>query len=356
MMQNILGILIWCCYNIATASTLHDLAAHIKAVQVVPTSELVREVPDKETKELTADINAHINIRVHLRGEGSDWLDPKQYSSSLKSVIVNAVRSHDGPSMCVVMADSRHSLWADSGNRHALFEDAGSRKDAMWLLPAMVNLVHAVQHGYDFAHVQTPSRHPGRHSAWLKLVAMRLILPRYDYVLYLDSDTFFRQPGSPKVIENIVAEGQLDRGKIMAVTKENESYPDIANTGVIALRNSKETYQLLHDWWFSVVVHKQYMMYKQAWSFEQAAFTWVVYPAYNQSVSLLTLGDWNSPEGKHIQHIWSLFSLEEREDFFMNAAASAMEQLVGLSVRGLDPIVASARLVKLIDQVLAQKL
>ncbi len=354
-MQGVVGVLICCCLQFATASTLHDLAAHIEAVHVVPTTDLVREVPHKETDELTAHINGHTNIRVHLRGEGSDWLDPKQYSSRLKSVIVSAVRGHDGPKMCVVMADSRHSLWDDSGNRHALFEVAGSRRNAMWLLPTLVNLVHAVQHGYDFAHIQTPFKHPGRHSAWLKLVAMRRVLPRYDYVLYLDSDTFFRQPGSPKVIENMVTEGHLDRGKIMAATKENEEYPDIANTGVVALRNCKETYQMLHDWWFSVVDHKQYMMYKQAWSFEQGAFTWVVYPAYNQSVSLLTLGDWNSPEGRHIQHIWSLFSLGEREGFFMNAAASAVERLDGSDDRGVDPIVSSARLVKLIDQVLAQK-
>lgn len=357
MMHSILGILLVGSLHLAAALSPHSLAAHISAVQIVPTIDLVKDVPRKDSDELVAQISSRTSINLRVHGKGDDWMDPKIYSSSLKSVIVSAERSSEGPKICVLMADSRHSLWDDSRQRHALFEEAQSRRYAMWLLPAMVNLAHAVQHGYDFAHIQMPFKHLSRHAAWLKLVAMRLILPRYEYVMYLDSDAFFRQPGIPQVVETMISEGRLGRDKIIAVTKEDLEYPDVANTGIVLLRNNEQTLQMLHDWWYSVVQHLQYMMYKRAWSWEQAAFTWIIYPAYNQSVSLLTLKDWNSPEGKHIRHIWSLFSEDEREQNFMDAALSAVRQLEGSSGRALtDPVEASAQLVGLVDEVLAEKL
>ncbi len=356
-MHALLGILLVSLLRLTAATLLQSLSAHISAVQVVPTLDLVKEVPRTDDDELLTQVTGPSSIRVRVHGQGDDWMDPKLYSSSLRSVIVSAVRSVEGPKICVLMADSRHSLWDDSRQGHAMFEEAGSRRYAMWLLPALINLVHAVQHGYDFAHMQMPFKHVSRHPAWLKLVAMRLMLPRYEYVLYLDSDAFFRQPSTPQVVEKMILEGQLSRGNIMALTKEDVNYPDMANTGVLILRNSEETLKMLHDWWYSIVQHKQYMMYKRAWSFEQAAFTWIVYPAYNESVSLLTLEDWNSPEGKHIRHIWSVLSEDEREQIFLDAAALSLRHLEESSHRTqAEAIAAAAELVDLVDEVLAHNL
>lgn len=359
LMMQAFGLLICSYLPLITATLIHDLAIHIKTVRIIPTAELIRQVHsgvEEKTGEIIAVRSGKTSITLKTKSD-DDWLDPKMYSRSLQSVLVHAVSSREGPNICVLMADSRFSLWDDDGKRSMLFEDADSRRHAMWLLPSMINLVHAVRQGYDFAHIQMPSKHLSRHSAWLKLVAMRIILPRYDYVLYLDSDVFFRQPGAPNVIEAMMAESQLGTGKIMAVTKENPIYPDVANTGIVLLRNCEEAPQLLYDWWYSVARHSQYMMYKRTWSFEQGAFTWVVYPAYNESISLLNLKDWNSPEGKNIRHIWSVYSNEERERFFMDASAFMMEQLEGFpNGQGADVLGASAKLVAVVEEVLKHRL
>ena len=75
-----------------------------------------------------------------------------------------------------------------------------------------------------------------RHSAWLKLVALRAMLPRYQYVLWLDSDTFVRPPGTPDLAQMLVQDGRLgaqQEGRFMAVTEEDPRFPDVANTGML---------------------------------------------------------------------------------------------------------------------------
>lgn len=54
----------------------------------------------------------------------------------------------------MLMADSRHSLWDAAGERHALFRRAEGRREGMFLLPAAINLLYALQQGYDFIHFQ----------------------------------------------------------------------------------------------------------------------------------------------------------------------------------------------------------
>ena len=73
-----------------------------------------------------------------------------------------------------------------------------------------------------------------RHSAWLKLVALRAMLPRYQYILWLDSDTFVRPPGTSDLVQMFMQDGRVgaqQEDKFMAVTKEDPRFPDVANTG-----------------------------------------------------------------------------------------------------------------------------
>lgn len=58
------------------------------------------------------------------------------------------------PLVALLMADSRHSLWDDTGQRHLLFRHSEGRRSAMYLLPSAVNLIYALQQGYDFVHFQ----------------------------------------------------------------------------------------------------------------------------------------------------------------------------------------------------------
>ena len=84
--------------------------------------------------------------------------------------------------------------------------------------------------------LQVPGHKLYRHSAWLKLVALRAMLPRYQYVLWLDSDTFVRPPGTPDLAQMLVQDGRLgaqQEDKFMAVTEEDPRFPDVANTGML---------------------------------------------------------------------------------------------------------------------------
>ena len=93
------------------------------------------------------------------------------------------------------------------------------------------------------------------------------------------------------------------------------------------LRNSSGALDMLEDWWLAVIRHPEWAVLLKAWSFEQGAFTHVVYPQYEKHISLLQLEKYNSPEGRHICHIWSLLSDDEREDRFLGAAANLMHSL-----------------------------
>ena len=73
-------------------------------------------------------------------------------SCALKCVA--CCRKQGQPLIGVLMADSRHSLWDDSSERHLLFRHTEGRKEGMYLLPTAINLVYALQQGYDFIHFQ----------------------------------------------------------------------------------------------------------------------------------------------------------------------------------------------------------
>lgn len=179
--------------------------------------------------------------------------------------------------------------------------------------------------------LQVPAEKMYRHSAWLKLVALRAVLPKYEYVLYLDSDTYVRPPGTPNLAQMLMRDGGLTakQDKLIAVTKEDPRFPDTANTGVIMLRNASKALDMLEDWWLAVIRHPERSVLLKAWSFEQGAFTHVVYPQYQVHVSLLQLERYNSPEGEHICHVWSLLKDPERRERFFRAAAKLLQGLTG---------------------------
>jgi len=344
------GLLLCSILPLLTASLTIDLAAHISRVEVIPTVDLVMGA--------NADNCGHPRISPKTDAP-ENWLDPKMYPKSLQSVLVHALDRHEDPNsfkMCVLMADNRFSLWDRSSNRAATFESAESRRAAKWMLPAMVNFVHAVRQGYDFVHVHLPYQRLARHPAWWKLAAIRIILPLYNFVLFMDTDAFFRQPGRPKVIEAMIAEAQLGRGKVMAVPRDLNS-PDVANTGILLFEQGEQACNILQEWWYSVVLHPEYIKYKMEWSYEQAIFSQLLLPRYNHSITLLDGKDWNSPEGTQLRHVWGAVSDNDRECLFMKAAVDTMGQLEGIdAVQGFPPAEISAQLATLINHMIAHKL
>jgi hypothetical protein len=347
----------------AHGASLQDIFANAESVEVVPTLQLLQAVPQRLEQQHSpaAGVAAgNINVHVRMHQVEDDWWSPKLYSSSLASLVVRARRDGGGGSMraCILMADSRQSLLDGSGGRHAQLARAGGTQE-MYLLPAVINLVTALQARHDFVHFRLPLKYPGRYSAWLKLVALRAIVPRYDYVLYLDSDTFVRQPARPALIHAMAREGGLDRGNVLALTRESPQFPDVANTGILLFRSGSTALALLDEWWGSLARHRRLQHYRQAWSFEQGPFTHVVYPRYNASIALLDFERYNSPEGAHIRHVYSLLSNAEREAIFLEAGAAMLRQVEGggHDVGGADEEVAACqRLLMLVNSKLLGRL
>jgi hypothetical protein len=343
----------------SAGDSLPHWSKNINSVEVVKTAELLANLPRAAQEESFIWLQGtQPPLKVRVKNTLShDWWDPASYSGDLQSVIVRTSKAAGAKKMCLLMADTRQTLWEDSRERHLHYKGPGEGGLSMWLLPAMINLVYAVQQNYDFVHFQLPYRYTLRHPAWLKLVAIRAMLPLYDYVMFMDSDALIRPTRTPQgVMESMVVAGQLDNpGKVMAVTREAEKYPDVANTGIIVLKQCPEALQLLADWWLSILRHKEWTVYRMFWSYEQGALTRVIYPEYNQSISLLSLSEYNSPTGKHIQHVWSLLTDNEREQIFLHAASSLLEQVEVHAHEQMDLVGKAKRLIEMIDVVLAGK-
>ena len=178
--------------------------------------------------------------------------------------------------------------------------------------------------------VQVPAEKMYRHSAWLKLVALRAVLPKYEYVLYLDSDTYVRPPGTPDLAQMLLRDGMLTakQDKLIAVTEEDPRFPDIANTGVIMLRNASASPR--HARGLVACRHQTPGMVGAAQGMVLRAGSLYTYglPSSTRSiVSLLQLERYNSPEGEHICHVWSLLTDQERGERFFRAAAKLLQGL-----------------------------
>ena len=116
-----------------------------------------------------------------------------------------------------------------------------------WVSSVYINLLYALRHHYDFLRVELPERGLLRHSSWYKLQVIRVLLSRYEYVMYLDSDAFFLS--QDRTIGSLVAEFDLQGSKHLLLP-ENGLCCETANTGVMLWRNSPEAMEILEDWWW----------------------------------------------------------------------------------------------------------
>lgn len=115
-----------------------------------------------------------------------------------------------------------------------------------WTSSVFINLLYAMRHRYDFLRIELPEKGLLRHSSWYKLQVIRVLLERYDWLLYLDSDAFFLS--QQHTLESLVSEFDL-RGEKHLLLPENGLCCETANTGVMLWRNSAEAQHILKDWW-----------------------------------------------------------------------------------------------------------
>lgn len=104
---------------------------------------------------------------------------------------------------------------------------------------------YCAKHGYQYnAHFGRISE---RHAAWDKIMAVRRLLPYYDYVMWIDADCVFNNLYK-RIEEYIYKSGTFCHDVLY--NQENRQWHYV-NTGVFILKNDKKSFDFLNAVWDS---------------------------------------------------------------------------------------------------------
>ena len=134
----------------------------------------------------------------------------------------------NGSNICVCM-------WYDEGVRE--YSDIAKE----------INIRYCNLHKYDFIY-DNIRRLPDRKPHWERIPLIKKILNEYnyDYVIWIDSDAFFRKNNSI-LLENII--NKYNKEIIFSEDINNgEKHNSIINSGIIILKNTEYTKKILDYW------------------------------------------------------------------------------------------------------------
>lgn len=217
--------------------------------------------------------------------------------------------------VCILMVDNRpmmRSPW--KAVEVGLWND----------LTTYINMAYALSHNYTFLRAQySPELMQGRSYLWSKvLVLWRVASSRLDckYLAFIDTDAHFVD-FSP--LEPVLHHAGLMRpeGPLFMFPREPEGINpfkdflgnDLSNTrmstGFIAVRNTKQSRAMLHEWWLTPLLQADMSRYLYQWSHEQRVWdkairdrypgTWTELPENMTARPLF-----NTPEGAFVRHQW----------------------------------------------------
>lgn len=111
-----------------------------------------------------------------------------------------------------------------------------------------INETYCRKHGYDYVCKTFPPR-DDRACRWAKIPAMREELHDCDYLLYMDADAFFYSH-ELKIEEELLPHIKSKQIMMSAncVCDEMRHQPDKPNTGIILVRNTEQTAEMLRVW------------------------------------------------------------------------------------------------------------
>ena len=106
-------------------------------------------------------------------------------------------------------------------------------------LAAKINEMYAKRHGYSFEHLVDDER-PGR-PVWQKVFLVRDRLPKYDAVMWIDSDAIFNDHTVP-------LDKWLDSPAEFIVSSDWPNGPSLCNTGTFICKNTPFGKDLMDRW------------------------------------------------------------------------------------------------------------
>lgn len=151
-------------------------------------------------------------------------------------------------------------------------------KDTLTSFPKYViaiNKMYAERQGYDFI-LKTDPYEENIVPAWNKVAMIREVLPRYDWVFYIDWDAIFHIPHHEVRIECF-----MDQTHHMFVCSDeaNSMGKSPINAGTLLIKNTAEMMELLSDWWDL----RHHQIYGEEFAYEQMA----IGDAYKGKIKLI---------------------------------------------------------------------
>ena len=224
-------------------------------------------------------------------------------------------RERRDPRICVLMVDRRPLDDRDVNP---------PSPHASPLLAAVTNLHYASTQGYAFVFANySLGALEGRHFGWSKVAVLRELMlfhHEIEFVVFLDGDaTFHTNRPLQKLPELRQFFEQKAKLFFFARAPPNTTNPSksaqwqgqfntIKNTdhtcGFFIVRNTREAFRRVEEWWAVPDRMVEMTKYKYLWPHCQRCWDDVMRPRYPQMWSQAGVGDFNTPSGKYVRHVW----------------------------------------------------
>ena len=112
-----------------------------------------------------------------------------------------------------------------------------------------INKKYCNLHKYDFIY-DNKRRLPDRKAHWECIPLIQKILNEYnyEYIVWIDSDAFFRLDGNFNLLEEIINKYENNEIIFSKDINNNEKHDSIINSGIIIIKNSEYTKKILNYW------------------------------------------------------------------------------------------------------------
>lgn len=217
-----------------------------------------------------------------------------------------------GDAGCILMTDSRPFSVATGLHGHTYMSNVDIPAALpYWAATVYINLLYAARWGYDLYRVQLPTAGLPRHPSWYKVATLRVLLPKFDWVLYLDSDAFVLD--QTVSVERIMADHQL-LGQLAWFPTNYPIGPEL-NAGIMLVKQHPLADMFFTTWWEAPLQNESLSFSLQENYWEQTALNDGGVKA--QFADAIVEGDgslYTSPEGLIIRHVWSTLPEEVRHE------------------------------------------
>lgn len=187
-----------------------------------------------------------------------------------------------------------------------------------------INREYCRLHKYSF-EITRPTLQCGRALVWCKVTGVSALLPKSDYVLYLDADAYFVDHS--KSIESIIKEHMEGAAMLLGTDRRDRHFAwsdTNANTGVFIVRNCAEAFRILGEWWTAPNRYDGRWLW--TWPPDQGAFNYIVRQLFEEdTIHVIPYQHINGRDGTFIRHLVGM-SLPERTETLESEAC----RLVGV--------------------------